>query len=177
VVNINLGKLVGPSDLLFEILDNQHLHLEIEVFAKDLPLLRAGQRVEAFLPGTEGVFPAQVHLIGKTIDPGTKTARAHAHFSDEPIPLPVGAYLRARVLVRESEALTLPQSAMVREGDDFFVFVKQGEHFEKTTVRAGRAEGDYIEILALELGPGEQVALKGAYYLQGMLSGGEGHSH
>ncbi|MBK7870065.1 MAG: efflux RND transporter periplasmic adaptor subunit [Saprospiraceae bacterium] len=36
-VNINNGKLVSPNDLLFEIVDRSHVHLELQVFAKDVP--------------------------------------------------------------------------------------------------------------------------------------------
>ncbi|MEZ4987684.1 MAG: efflux RND transporter periplasmic adaptor subunit [Saprospiraceae bacterium] len=49
-VNVNQGKLVTPNDLLYEIIDNQHVHLELNVFAKDLPVLKEGQRITAQVP-------------------------------------------------------------------------------------------------------------------------------
>jgi membrane fusion protein, heavy metal efflux system len=45
VVNVNLGKYVNPTDVMFEIVDTDHLHVELAVFEKDIPKIKLGQLV------------------------------------------------------------------------------------------------------------------------------------
>jgi cobalt-zinc-cadmium efflux system membrane fusion protein len=42
-VNVNRGKYVNSADVMFEIVDTEHLHAEAQVFEKDIMNLRIGQ--------------------------------------------------------------------------------------------------------------------------------------
>ena len=44
-VNVNVGKYVNPSDVLFELVNTGDLHLALTVFEKDLPNIHPGQQV------------------------------------------------------------------------------------------------------------------------------------
>lgn len=164
-INVNLGKLVSPNELLYEIVDNLHLHLELQVFAKDIELLAPGQHISAEAPGTSKTYDAEVHLVGKMIDPETKTTMVHGHFLKEPVPLTPGAAMQARILTNPAEVLALPNDAVVREGGHSFVFVETKNGFEKKPIKTGIFDAEWIEVL--DLNPGDKVALKGAYYLNG----------
>ncbi len=48
-VNVNLGKYVSPTDVMFEIVDTEHLHAELTVFERDVPRLKIGQKVRFIL--------------------------------------------------------------------------------------------------------------------------------
>lgn len=172
-VNINNGKLVSPSDLLFEIVNNQHMHLELQVFAKDIAQLKEGQRIECQMPGSERVYTADVHLVGKMIDSETKTTMVHGHFQNEPIDLIPGTYVQARIYTNAKEVLAVPNSAIITEGSDHFIFVKKADGFAKIPVATGKSDENYIEIESLNLGVNEQLALKGAYYINGSMSAEE----
>lgn len=166
-VNVNPGKLVEPNMLLFEIVDNSHVHLELEVFAKDLGLLREGQQVAAGIPGREEKFSGKVHLINKAIDLEKKTANVHVHLDEEPGNLAIGTFLYARIRTDSRQAPAVPEAAVVRSGGRSFVFVKDGEGFRKVEVETGQADGEYVEVRKLNLKEGQQIALKGAYYING----------
>lgn len=170
-VNINNGKLVSPSDLLIEMVDNSHVHLELQVFAKDIMKLKKGQPIECQLPGDTRTYPAEVYLVGKMIDEETKTTRVHGHFEHEPVELLPGTYVQAKVFMDVTEVLTVPRSAVITEGEEHFIFVKRGDTFEKVAVVTGRTDGDYIEIEPLDLGENELMAIKGAYYINGSMRG------
>lgn len=167
-VMVNKGKLVSPNDLLYEIVDDTHIHLELEIFAKDIHKLREGQRVEARLPGTSQVFPAEVHLIGKIIDPATRTIKVHSHFEKEPLPLTPGTYMQARVFTRETPVWTVQETAIVRQGDAAYVFVQTETGFKKVPVTTGLAEDGYVELLEMADLENRKIVLKGAYYLNGL---------
>ncbi|MCB0551241.1 MAG: efflux RND transporter periplasmic adaptor subunit [Phaeodactylibacter sp.] len=166
-VEANPGKLVEPNVLLFEIVDNSHVHLELEVFAKDLGKLKEGQQVLASIPGSEEELRGQVHLINKSIDLEKKTANVHVHLDKEPDNLAIGTFLYARISTESREAPTVPEGAIVRSGGRSFVFVKEGERFRKVEVETGETDKGFVEVKELNLQEGQQIALKGAYYING----------
>lgn len=168
-VNINNGKLVSPSDLLYEIVNNQHMHLELQVFAKDIAQLKENQRIECQMPGSERIYTADVHLVGKMIDPETKTTMVHGHFKNEPIDLIPGTYVQARIYTDAREVLAVPTSAIITEGNEHYIFIKKVSGFEKIPVITGKADRDFIAIEPIQLSEKEQLVLKGAYYINGSI--------
>ncbi len=177
-VGVNLGKLVTPSDLLFEVVDNRHTHLELMVFAKDLSKIIKGQRVESSMPGNDEVHEGEVHLVGKMIDLESKTALVHSHLEKEPSPLTPGTFMRAAIFTKGREVWTVPETAVVRESNEAFVFIKTKDGFEKKMVGTGMEDDGFVEITGLDFSENNQVALVGAYYLNGSEGDEEvGHSH
>lgn len=166
-LDINLGKLITPNDLLFEIIDQQHLHLELQVFAKDVNAVQPDQRIVCNVPGDGQNYTAQVHLVGRMIDPETKTAMVHGHFDQEPVPITAGTYLEARIFTGGEEVMAVPNEALVRSGGETYVFVQHPEGFEKRAVLTGRTDDEYTEVLNLELSGDERIAIAGAYYING----------
>ncbi|MCB9299417.1 MAG: efflux RND transporter periplasmic adaptor subunit [Lewinellaceae bacterium] len=166
-MEVNPGKLVEPNALLYELVDNSHLHLELQVYAKDLAHIKEGQTVMAQLPGSEQYLKGEVHLIGKAMDMENKTVSIHAHLDEEPQGLAIGTYLQASIRTDAAEVATVPESAIVRSGNQSYVFVKESDGFKKRLVQTGRTEGGFVEVQGLELSEGQQIALKGAYYING----------
>ena len=166
-VEVNLGKLVTPNDLLFEVVDKSHTHIELQVFAKDISKIKKGQSIECHMPGSEEMHAAKVHLVSKTIDLESKTAKVHGHFEKEPTPLIPGTFMQAKIFTDWKEVWTVPETALVREGGDVFIFVKNKDGFEKTPVGLGMTGEGIVEITGLDFSGNQQVALAGAYYLNG----------
>jgi len=168
-IGINTGKLISPQDLMYEIVDNRHVHLELQVYAKDLGKVRKGQAITATMPGSEQELKAEVHLIGKMIDPETKTALVHGHFLAEPVEAAPGTYMHAHIYLDEGKTTAVPISAVVREGGDAFIFVEMDKGFDKVPVVLGRQDGDFVEVRDLALEEGQRIVLEGAYYINGSM--------
>lgn len=176
-VAINRGKLVHPEDLLYEIVDDRHVHLELEVFAKDLPRIRKGQRVWAFRPGTTDTLEAEVHLISHKVDADKGTAVVHAHFENEPVGIAPGTVVQALVLADEAEVWALPEEAVLQEGGKSFVIVRTADgHFSEKEIKTGRRQDGYVEWVDYAAGKGLEIALEGAWYLKGSTKD-LGHDH
>ncbi len=169
IVAVNTGKLITPQELLYEIVDNRHVHLELQVYAKDLGKIHEGQAITATMPGGEQELRAEVHLIGKMIDPETITALVHGHFLKEPVEATPGTYMHAHIYLDEQTMTAVPAGAVVREGEDAFVFVEMGKGFDKVPVQLGRQDGDYVAIHGLSLDEGQRIVLEGAYYINGSM--------
>lgn len=77
-IRAQIGSYVDVSAPVAEIIDNTSLHLDLQVFEKDLPRMRIGQIVHFKLtnnPETE--YDAKVYSIGSSFENESKTIAVH----------------------------------------------------------------------------------------------------
>lgn len=170
-VNINVGKYVAPSDVMFELVNPADIHLLLTVFEKDISKLFTGQKVEAYTNNEPGKkYPAEIVLIGKDI--GTdRTVQVHCHFDSYDKALIPGMYMNAEILFNEAEALTVPADAVVRYGNKEYIFVARSNNtYTMTEVLTGIAGEGYIAITPTGgIDIGKPVVTANAYTLLMML--------
>lgn len=164
--SINLGKLIGPQDLLYEIIDQKHVHLELKIFAGDLNKIQKNQDFIALMPGTPLEYHGHVYLIGKILDPIEKTARIHGHFEDEPVTLAPGTFMNAKIKVKENETFALPDDALIRQGSEIFAFLFKNNSFEKISLKIGSSENGWTQIDHSNLDTNAVFVTSGAYYIE-----------
>lgn len=123
-VNVNMGKYVDAHEVMFEIVDNRHLHAELTVFEKDIPKIKEGQKIKFTLPN-EGshVRSAVVHLIGHNLN-NDKTLRVHGHLDKEDDKLLPGMYIKAQIEVVNSNAACLPDEAILLIDNRNYIFTE-----------------------------------------------------
>lgn len=196
-VNVNIGKFVNPTDVLFEIVDTEHLHAELIVFEKDVRKLKIGQKVRFTLANESEERLATVYLIGREISED-RTIRIHCHIDEEDKELLPGMYLNAVVEAGGLLVPSLPAEAIVEYQGKKYVFVAteeahaeegaeknppagEGQHFEIVEVQTGNSEFGFIEITpAGDLNMDSQIVVEGAYALLSTMKNSEeegGHAH
>ena len=123
-VNVNAGKYVGNTDVLFQIADTKHLHAELTVFEKDIPKLKVGQKVRLNLANESRERSATVYLFGREISED-RSIRVHCHLDREDTELLPGMYFKAVVETGASPIPSLPEAAIVSsEGKDYIFVVE-----------------------------------------------------
>jgi membrane fusion protein, heavy metal efflux system len=174
--NLAIGKNVLPSDILFEITGNAHKHLELKVFEKDINKIKIGQKIVVENPTFEGNdMTATVFLVGKNVDSETKSINIHAHLNSEKAEekLTVGQYVNTRILTGNRTARTLPETAIVRRGQEGYIFIQVKENtFQQIPVELGLSERGNIEVFMDRLTDNQKIVKSGASILQAVLSGG-----
>ena len=167
-VNVNIGKYVLPTDVLFELVDPSDLHLMLTVFEKDLDKLETGQQVLAYRPNQPEVkYPAHIIYIGKDVAEDS-AVEVHCHLQKEAPALVPGMFMNAEIEVLSRESFTLPDEAIVRYGNKQYVFSAKGNNiFEMVPVQTGNSEHGYTALLpSPALHPENQsFVTKGAYTL------------
>jgi len=162
--------------VMFEIVDTEHLHAELTVFEKDVPLLKIGQKVRFTLANENQDRFATVYLIGREISTD-RTVRVHCHLDREDKSMLPGMYLTALVETHNRPLPAVPEQAIVSfEGADY-IFIeeagdkKEGPHYTATPIKTGVKELGYVELLlpASFDTTNSKVVLKGAYDLLGKL--------
>ncbi len=160
------GKYAGPSDVLMEVIDTKHTHVELFVFEKDIPMLRLNQSVELSLSGSSTVYSGKIYLIGKAIGMD-KRVKVHCHLDKEEPNLLSGSYVQAKIHLDEQELLSVPVDAVVDLEGKKYVFVGQkttkGMRFTKIEVSVLAEENGFLAISGnLAKSQLESIVLKGA---------------
>jgi cobalt-zinc-cadmium efflux system membrane fusion protein len=178
-VNANIGRYINTTDVLFEIVDNEHQHVALTVFEKDLPKIHVQQNVRFVVTGETKERNAKVYLIGREINPD-RTVLIHCHIDKEDNHLLPNAYLKAWVEVEHNEVTCVPTEALVTsDGMDYIFVVNQNTNQNKTgnqsftmiQVKKGVSEGDFSEVIlpnSLDLTK-TTIVTKGAFTLLAKL--------
>lgn len=188
VVNVNIGKFVNPSEVMFEIVDTEHLHAELTVYEKDVIKLKIGQKIRFTLPNENSKERlAEIYLIGRKID-ADRSVRVHAHLEQEDEMLLPGMYINAMIELNDNKVDAVPEDAVVMFDGKYYVYAlkekNNGEyHFEMVEVNRGVTENRFSEISFInniDLNDLE-IVTKGAFSLLAKMKNteeeGEGHGH
>lgn len=179
-VNVNIGKFVNATDVLFEIVDTEHLHAELTVFEKDVPRVQVGQKVRFTLANENTERTAKVHLIGREIGKD-RTIRIHCHLDKEDIHLLPGMYLKAIVETGQKQVPALPEEAVVDYQGQKYIFVamppkqtdSQQHNFKMIAIQTGNSEMGFTEVVLPEEAGNTGIVVKGAYSLLSKLKNSE----
>lgn len=167
-VNVNIGKYTSPSDVLFELVNIQDIHLNLSVFEKDINTLSIGQLVSTYsVDNPDKKYQAKIILIGKEFG-ANRATEVNCHFEQYDQKLLPGMYMSAEVNVKSKDALVVPNDAIVSWENKQYVFIEIGTNeFEMTPVSLGlKSESTTEIILGKEVNSGAvNVVLKNAYTL------------
>lgn len=166
-VNVNIGKYTAPTDVLFELVNPEDIHLALTVFEKDLSKLAVGQKVMAYTSDNPTKkYPAEILLISKSLDEN-RAAEVHCHFEkyDHGSLVP-GMFINAEVDVKTEKAWVVPDGAVVRWQNQNYVFVDAGNgSFNMVPIALGIAQNGQQQIFpTADLGE-KNVVLQNAYTL------------
>ncbi|MCP5005882.1 MAG: efflux RND transporter periplasmic adaptor subunit [Planctomycetes bacterium] len=190
-VNVNIGKYVNPADVMFEIVNTEHLHAELTLFEKDINKIREGQKIRFTLPNEDDKERlAFVYLIGRSISEA-RTVKVHGHLDKEDDQLLPGMFVKARIEIAGKFVTSLPEQAIVHSDGENYIFILASnmiEHnqevarFEMIKIHKGVTDGPYAEVVLPDNFNinSNQIVLKGAYTLLSKMkvSGEEdGHGH
>lgn len=163
-VNVNIGKNVNPSDVLFELVNTSDIHLNIKVFEKDLEKLAIGQRVIAYNNQSDKKHLCDIILISQDLSP-ERTAEVHCHFKDYDKSLLPGMYMNADIETKEHKVLAISEEAIVNFESKNYVFIMENEKYVFTEVEIGKKENGFIEIINANSLKDRSIVTKGAYTL------------
>jgi cobalt-zinc-cadmium efflux system membrane fusion protein len=168
-VNVNIGKYIAPQETMFKIVDNEHLHAELQVFEKDITQVKVGQNIQLRLVNENTDRRAKVYLIGKEISED-RTVRVHGHFDVHDPNLLPGMYFSAIIETGTEKLLSLPETAFAGyEGHDY-VFISEGKGQYKLVpvIKGNCVSGNCVVTFAGEK-PQQEIVTSGALTLIGML--------
>lgn len=163
-VNVNIGKYLNPADVLFELIDPRDIHLNLNVYEKDLEKLSIGQKLIAYTNNqTDQKYPCKILLISRNLS-AERSGEVHCHFDRYDEKLLPGMYMNAEIDVQNNFTQALPEESIVAFGEKNYVFIEKGNNiFEMREVEVGETENGFAHVISpLE---NKKIVLTGAYSL------------
>ena len=180
-IAVTLGQFAEPNKPLFTVVDNSGLHIDLNVFEQDVARVRSGQKVVFGHAGEPvGQHTATVYAVNKAFESDQQAVLVHAKLDDNVEELWPGMYIEALIMTDSTSAWSLPNDAIVSNGDEHYIFVEDEPNtFMQLAIRTGASELGYTEVMPMSaLAPDAKVVVKGAYYLLSELTKGSGeHDH
>jgi membrane fusion protein, heavy metal efflux system len=183
-VEINIGKSILAEQEMFEIVDNEHLHVGLKVFEKDIDKAKVGQKITFSLTTRpDKIYEGEIFALGRAFDTDTRAVKVHAKIIGAHDGLLTGMYVEARIITADKKVDALPDEAFVSENGLDYIFIQKENHndkieLEKIQVNKGISDLGFSEVVFIEEIPENSiVALKGAYYLNAELKKGEFGEH
>ncbi|URM35446.1 efflux RND transporter periplasmic adaptor subunit [Flavobacterium anhuiense] len=200
-INIAKGAFANTGVSLFEVVDNSQMHLDLNVYEKDLGSISIGQVIDFVLTNQSNKsIKGKIFGINKSFSNESKTVAVHAKIDPADAKgLILGMYVSANINITNTTVPALPKDAVVKNADKYFVFIEEEEHAEeKHEHSAGEKEEAHekeIHFKAIEVMPGTtdlgftevkfvhdipanaRIVTKGAFYLLSAMKGGGEHTH
>ncbi|MGC1630474.1 MAG: efflux RND transporter periplasmic adaptor subunit [Gelidibacter sp.] len=178
-VNVSNGTYVSPADVILEIIDTDHIHLELSVFEKDILKIKKDQEIDFRIPeASDSIYKAEVHLVGTTIDPTNRRVTVHGHIDNDHTGFIVGMFAEAEIIIGASKAMALPRTAVIQVENDYFALVLESEtpteyHLKKVKLDLGLQMEEVVEVLNPESFKDKKIVVNGTYMLLNSTEGGE----
>ncbi len=129
LVEINLGKFIEPQQEMFEIVDNDHIHIDLMVYEQDINQIKMGQTVQFALTSDPlASYTGKVFAVGKAFEEDTKAVRVHAEIdhmdSTNHVAFLPGMFVNALIQTNKKQVTALPNEAIITEGEDSYIFIQ-----------------------------------------------------
>ena len=159
----NAGDIVdaATSDPVIRVINPKELQVMAAVPVADLQRIQVGHTVKVIGPGSDEGEAAVVAAKPAAVETGSATADVRITFS-KPSALTVGTPVQIEIVAEQKKStLVIPAEAIVKDGDDTFVFVAgEDNKAHKTAITLGVQTHDLAEIKS-GLKAGDRVITKG----------------
>jgi cobalt-zinc-cadmium efflux system membrane fusion protein len=174
---INKGQVVQPADALFTIADLSTLWAVAEVPEGNSSLLQKGQKSSVIIPALRNrMIEGVISHVDAIVNPQTRTVVVRMDIPNSTGQIRPGMLATMLIDSEPLERLVVPSSAIIREDNQDYIFVRdEGDRYKMVAVKAG-PEGKGMRAILSGLKEGEEIAIEGAFHLNAerkrQLSGG-----
>jgi len=114
----------------------------------DAPWIKDGDAVSLEIQGAGGqVIQGRVTRNARSLNPQARTLRTEIDLPNPDGKLLPGMYVQARIIVQHENVWTLPESALVAEGDQTFCYRIEDGKAVRTPLQMGLKGNGLVEVL------------------------------
>jgi len=145
---VTQGQYVAADTRLFTLADLSRVWVIADLYEMDLAGVHRGDLARFTSDAIpDRAFESRVDFVYPTLSSETRTVKLRLALANPGQVLKPGMFGKVRVTRPGSRGLAVPQEAVVRAGEQNYVFLAHaGGHFEPRVVTLGREQGDWVEI-------------------------------
>jgi len=165
---VDEGNMVGPSTPLVRIVQIETLKVLGGVSERYLPRLIPGQttvyiKTDAY---PEDEFKGVVYRTGVAVDPVTRTGEVEIRVPNPDRKLKPGMFARMTIVIGQKDnVVVVPDSALIREQDNVYVFVADSGKAYRRRIKLGLSQAQFYEVVE-GLSVGYMVVTRGRRQLK-----------
>ena len=158
-----VGAVLGTGTELFRLVRKGRLEWRAEVTSTELARIQPGAKTR-ITAASGAMAEGTVRMVAPTVDPQTRNALVYVDLPPK-TDFRAGMFARGEFALGNSDALTVPQEALVvRDGFTYVFVVGPQQRVQQRKVQTGRRIADRVEILS-GLEADTSVAVRGAGFL------------
>jgi cobalt-zinc-cadmium efflux system membrane fusion protein len=164
-VNVNTGKYVTPSEVIFEFIHSEDCYLGLTVYEQDLRDLQAGMKLIALGNSNQDTVACEISFVHANLT-DQRSGEAICQFTSAHQDLVPGMFMQADVELGKHRVDAMPVESVVHYEGKNFIFVRNdASTFEMIEVTTGTEENGQVEVALQTALNGRQVVYNGAYAL------------
>jgi RND family efflux transporter MFP subunit len=158
--SVQPGEKVSADNRLLDVVDLGQMEMEAAVPASEIGSVALGQEVEVKIEGLSKPFPGKVARINPATQSGSRSILVYVQIPNPDNALRVGMFGEAQlVLAKKSGVLTVPRTAIQRDGGEPYVYAIEAGKLTRRAVTLGE-NGDSGGIEAVEIASGLDAGMQ-----------------
>lgn len=135
-----IGSYVDVSSPIAEIIENTALHLDLQVYEKDIPLIKIGQKIDFVVTNNPNkTCSAEVYRIGSSFSGEGKTIAVHSRITGDKTGLIDGMNITGMVSLDDVLSTAVPNDAIVNADGKYYIFLVKEQEEEPHEHKEGEA--------------------------------------
>lgn len=164
--NVAIGQVVQPSDRLFTVADLSTVWTTGDVPEHIARHVMQGQHVEIRVPALGDIsFDGVIIFVADTVNPLTRTVMVRTEVPNPERKLKPAMLAIMHITENPHKSLVVPESAVVRDSNIDYVFVKQGDNIFKRVPVELAPEVNKMRPVISGLTDEQTIILEGAFHL------------
>ena len=162
-----VGSVVGAGMELFRLIRQGRIEWRAEVTAAEIGRIQVGAPVRV-LAASGQILQGKVRMVAPSVDAQTRHAIVYVDLPAQIGSARAGMYAQGEIGLGQSQAITVPQSAVVvRDGFSYVYTVGPDQKVSQLKVQTGRQSGERVEVTSGLKTDARVVASGGAFLNHG----------
>ena len=159
---ISGSSLGGENTIILTLDDSRRILCDLTIPETYAAILKKGLKLNAtFSAYKDKTFSGTIELVASRVDAQTRSILARAKINNENLEILPGSLLEIEILYNEKNALSIPDTALIMEGNKKFVYqVIENNIIKKTEIETGVRDQENLEVLD-GLTQGDKVIAEG----------------
>ncbi len=165
-VNVNVGKYVGPTEMLYELTNMSDVLLTFNAFEQDVEYLKTGQNLEVYTnDNPEKKYTARIQYINNSLNED-RSAVVTAKLNSYDAKFIPGLFVNANILIADQKQFTLPENAIVDWQGKSYVFENtENNDYIMIPVKTGISQNGFKQFESDRITLSSKIVVKNAYSL------------
>ena len=159
---ISASSLGGENTIILTLDDSKKIFCDLMIAETYAAILKKGLKLNAtFSAYKDKTFLGTIESVASRVDAQTRSILARAKINNENYEILPGSLLEIEILYNEKSALSIPETALIMEGNKKFIYkIIENNTIKKTEIKTGVRDQGNLEVID-GLTQGDKVIAEG----------------